>query len=337
MNFNNFAVGACNELAFKAAKDIANKQKNGYSPLCIHGKVGLGKTHLLHAICHHIETQTEPQKYLLLSADRFIKAFVNAVMTKQNNQFDSMFEDIDILLIDDIQFIAGKKKTQQELCNIIGNLMEKNCKIIIVAQSPLNTIEGLNPSLTSRLEGGLTVEIAPMDVATRLALLRHKTSLRNVQIPNSVLEYISENVQGDGRELEGCLNNMLARADLLGRPITRETMQPILDMLIGARKKSNLRIRDIQDYVCQACNISRANMLSARRHQNITLPRQIAMYIAKQITTRSLPEIGRQFGGRDHTTVLHACRKIDAKIKEDNNIKNTVKAIQDRLTLDFDC
>ncbi len=325
MIFSKFVVGSSNELAFEAAKQIASGSSD-YSPLYIHGSYGLGKTHLLHAIA--AETSLN---HLLLSADMFVKIYVKAIRERENIGFDGRFEGIELLLIDDVHMIAGKKSSEAELSNIVGRLRDRGCRIVVASSVSLSRIENLNPCLGSRLDGGLSAEILPMDNETAISFIGRKAGEWDMQIPSDVVDFIAMNLPTDKRALEGILKALRARTQLLKRPITREIAEPILRGL-GRGTGANPTIRTIQDEVCRFYEVTMNDLKSARRHKRIVVPRQVAMYVCKQLTSRSLPEIAAKFGGKDHTTVIHACKKIAREIEADSqmrmNIENLLKILK---------
>ena len=325
MVFSKFVVGSSNELAFQAAMDIA-KAGASYSPLYIHGSFGLGKTHLLHAIA--AETSL---KHLLLTADRFVKIYVKAIRERENLGFDGMFDDIELLLIDDVHMIAGKKSSEAELSNIVGRLRDRGCRIVVASSVSLSSIENLNPCLGSRLDGGLAAEILPMDNETAISFIGRKAGEWDMQIPSDVVDFIALNLPTDKRALEGILKALRARTQLLNRPITREIAEPILRGLGRGLSATNPTIRSIQDEVCNFFEVTMNDLKSPRRHKRIVVPRQVAMYLCKQLTSRSLPEIAAKFGGKDHTTVIHACKKIAREIDVDVQMRLSVDSLTKRL------
>tara|TARA_B100000579_G_C22797538_1_gene837972 strand:- start:47 stop:1435 length:1389 start_codon:yes stop_codon:yes gene_type:complete len=318
--FDNFVVGKPNELAFAAAKRVAEAEKVTFNPLFLYGGVGLGKTHLMNAIAWEIKKNNSERKVIYLSAEKFMYQFVRALRYKDIATFKDQFRSIDVLMIDDVQFIGGKENTQEEFFHTFNALVEQNRQIIISADKSPSDLEGLEERLKSRLGGGLIADIHPTTYELRLGILLEKAQKRGVEIPLKVLEFLSHKITSNVREMEGALNRLVAHATLVGRPITIETAQELLQDLLRAHDKK-VTIEEIQKKVAEHYNIRLTDMYSPRRSRSVARPRQVAMYLAKSITSRSLPEIGRKFGGRDHTTVMHAVRKIE-ELKTTDSIFN---------------
>ena len=308
--FDNFVVGRPNELAFAAAKRVAEAEKVTFNPLFLYGGVGLGKTHLMNAIAWEIKKNNSERKVIYLSAEKFMYQFVRALRYKDIATFKDQFRSIDVLMIDDVQFIGGKENTQEEFFHTFNALVEHNRQIIISADKSPSDLEGLEERLRSRLGGGLIADIHPTTYELRLGILIEKAQKRGIEIPLKVLEFLSHKITSNVREMEGALNRLVAHATLVGRPITVENAQELLQDLLRAHDRK-VTIEEIQKKVAEHYNIRLTDMHSPRRSRSVARPRQIAMYLAKSITSRSLPEIGRKFGGRDHTTVMHAVRKIE--------------------------
>ena len=318
--FDNFVVGKPNELAFAAAKRVAEAEKVTFNPLFLYGGVGLGKTHLMNAIAWEIKKNNSERKVIYLSAEKFMYQFVRALRYKDIATFKDQFRSIDVLMIDDVQFIGGKENTQEEFFHTFNALVEQNRQIIISADKSPSDLEGLEERLKSRLGGGLIADIHPTTYELRLGILLEKAQKRGVEIPLKVLEFLSHKITSNVREMEGALNRLVAHATLVGRPVTIETAQELLRDLLRAHDKK-VTIEEIQKKVAEHYNIRLTDMYSPRRSRSVARPRQVAMYLAKSITSRSLPEIGRKFGGRDHTTVMHAVRKIE-ELKTTDSIFN---------------
>ncbi|PPR41189.1 MAG: Chromosomal replication initiator protein DnaA [Alphaproteobacteria bacterium MarineAlpha5_Bin12] len=318
--FDNFVVGKPNELAFAAAKRVAEAEKVTFNPLFLYGGVGLGKTHLMNAIAWEIKKNNSERKVIYLSAEKFMYQFVRALRYKDIATFKDQFRSIDVLMIDDVQFIGGKENTQEEFFHTFNALVEQNRQIIISADKSPSDLEGLEERLKSRLGGGLIADIHPTTYELRLGILLEKAQKRGVEIPLKVLEFLSHKITSNVREMEGALNRLVAHATLVGRPVTIETAQELLQDLLRAHDKK-VTIEEIQKKVAEHYNIRLTDMYSPRRSRSVARPRQVAMYLAKSITSRSLPEIGRKFGGRDHTTVMHAVRKIE-ELKTTDSIFN---------------
>ncbi|MBX7146289.1 MAG: chromosomal replication initiator protein DnaA [Alphaproteobacteria bacterium] len=309
--FENFITDKSNELAHVAARRIADSTQVTYNPLFLYSGVGLGKTHLMHAIGLRIKQQFPGKKVVYLSAERFMYQFVRALRRKDMVGFKDQFRSVDVLMIDDIQFISGKDSTQEEFFHTFNALIDKNHQIVVSADKPPMSLEGLNERVRSRLAGGLVVDISPTTYELRLGILKSKANLLKVNIPLEVLEFLAHKITSNVRELEGVLNRIVAHAALINKnTITLQTAQEVLHDLLAVYDRP-LSIEQIQKRVAEHFNIKMSDMYSERRARVVARPRQIAMYLAKQLTNRSLPEIGRCFGDRDHTTVMHAVKKIE--------------------------
>ena len=309
--FENFVVGQPNELAFAAAKRVAQLAVP-FNPLFLYGGVGLGKTHLMHAIAWHIRRQDAACKVVYLSAERFMYQFIKALRFKDTMSFKDLFRSADVLMIDDVQFIAGKETTQEEFFHTFNTLVDRGRQIVISADRSPCDLAGLEERIRSRLGWGLVVDIHPTTYELRREILQVKARLiaEEVVIPDAVLDFLARRITSNVRELEGALNRVVAQATLVGRAITLEMAHENLQDLLRAHER-RVTIEEIQRQVAEHYHIRIADMQSARRARVVARPRQVAMYLAKQLTPRSLPEIGRKFGGRDHTTVMYAIRKID--------------------------
>lgn len=308
--FENFVVGKPNELAYAAALRVAESPTVQFNPLFLYGGVGLGKTHLMHAIAWHIKKLHPHRRVIYLSAEKFMYQFVRALRFKDTVAFKEQFRTVDVLMIDDVQFISGKDTTQEEFFHTFNALVDQNHQIIVSADKSPSDLEGMEERLKSRLGWGLVADIHPTTYELRLGILQAKAEAMSVSVPKEVLEFLAVKISSNIRELEGALNRIVAHATLVGRAINLETTQEVLRDLLKANDR-RLTIEDIQKRVAEYYRVKPSDMQSARRSQTLVRPRQVAMYLAKQFTTRSLPEIGRKFGGRDHTTVLYAVRKIE--------------------------
>ena len=325
--FENFVVGKPNELAFAAAERIAEAEKVSFNPLFLYGGVGLGKTHLMHAIGWKIKQKQPDRKVIYLSAEKFMYQFVRALRYKDTTAFKEQFRSIDVLMIDDVQFISGKDNTQEEFFHTFNALIEQNKQIVISADKSPSDLDGVQDRLKSRLGCGLVADIHPTTYELRLGILIEKAQKRGVEIPPKVLEFLSHRIISNVREMEGALNRLVAHATLVGTEITIETAQVVLqDLLKSSNKK--ITIEEIQKKVAEHYNIRITDMHSPRRSRSVARPRQIAMYLAKSITSRSLPEIGRKFGGRDHTTVMHAVKKIEELKLQDLSFNEDIELLK---------
>ena len=328
LSFDNFVVGGSNELAYAAAKRITEVERVSFNPLFLYGGVGLGKTHLMHAMALEIKKNWPERKVLYLSAEKFMYQFIKALRFKDTMSFKQRFRSVDVLMVDDIQFIAGKESTQEEFFHTFNALIDGNHQVIISADRSPSDLEGIEERIRSRLGWGLVADIHPTDYELRLGILQSKaeTLIRNHKdavVPEQVMEFLAQRVATNIRELEGALNRVVAFASFSGRPITLEMAKEILRDLLRASER-RISIDQIQRKVADYYNVRMGDMLSARRSRAVARPRQIAMYLSKQLTTRSLPEIGRKFGGRDHTTVIHAVRKVESLRESDPSIEEDV-------------
>lgn len=329
--FENFVVGKPNALAHAAARRVVESQNVPFNPLFLYGGVGLGKTHLMHAIGWAMKEQWPEKNVMYMSAEKFMYQFVKALRSKDTMNFKDTFRSVDVLMIDDIQFISGKESTQEEFFHTFNALVDQNKQIIISADKSPSDLLGLEERLRSRLAWGLVADIHPSTYDLRLGIMQSKREQLGADIPDAVLEFLALKVTSNIRELEGALNRIVAHADVTKQAITLETTQEVLVDLLRAHDR-RITIDEIQRKVAEHYNIRMTDMHSARRARNVARPRQVAMYLAKQLTARSLPEIGRKFGGRDHTTVMHAVRKIEELMNDDAQISQDVEIIRRALT-----
>ena len=320
--FENFVVGKPNELAYAAARRVADTETPTFNPLFLYGGVGLGKTHLMHAIAWHIRKNYPQRRVIYMSAEKFMYQFVRALRFKDTVSFKDQFRSVDVLMIDDVQFIGGKDTTQEEFFHTFNALVDRNRQVIISADKSPQDLDRVEERLRSRLGWGLVADLHPATYELRLGILHAKAEKIGCPVPDKVMEFLAHKISSNVRELEGALNRVTAHAQLVGRTISVEMTQEVLADLLRSTER-RITIDEIQKKVAEHFNIRIADMHSARRARQVARPRQVAMYLAKQLTPRSLPEIGRKFGGRDHTTVIHAVRKIeelaayDATFKED--------------------
>ncbi len=329
--FDTFVVGKPNALAHAAARRVVESASVPFNPLFIYGGVGLGKTHLMHAIAHAIAEANPSKTVMYLSAEKFMYQFVKALRSNETMNFKECFRSVDVLMIDDIQFIAGKESTQEEFFHTFNALVDQNKQIIISADKSPSDLTGIDERLRSRLAWGLVADIHPTTYDLRLGILQAKRAQLEANVPESVLEFLALKVTSNIRELEGALNRIVAHADVVGQKITLESTQEVLQDLLRAHDR-RITIDEIQRKVAEHYNLKITDMHSSRRARNVARPRQIAMYLAKQLTARSLPEIGRKFGGRDHTTVMHAVRKVEELIEADAQIAQDTDIIRRALT-----
>ncbi|HEY6981325.1 chromosomal replication initiator protein DnaA [Reyranella sp.] len=330
--FANFVVGKPNEFAYAAARNIAEQDRPQpeRNPLYIFGGVGLGKTHLMHAIWHTIRERDPKQRVLYLTAESFVNRFIHALRTKNTNQFKELFRNVDVLMVDDVQFICGKEASQDEFFFTFNSLVEQNKQIVLSSEKPPSELQDIEERMRSRLGSGLVADIHSSTYELRLSILQTKAESARVPVPTAVLEFLAHKISTNIRELEGALNRVVAHGQLIGREITVEMAQDVLhDLLRQADRK--VTVDEIQQRVAAHYNIKLAEMSSPRRARSVARPRQVAMYLAKQLTTLSLPQIGKRFGNRDHTTVMHAVRKIEELKISDLSIAEDVELLKRQL------
>ncbi len=326
--FDSFVVGKSNELAYAAARRVAENDDVHFNPLFLHGGVGLGKTHLMHAIAWANRSAFPSRRVVYLSAEQFMYQFVSSIRYKDTMSFKQKFRSVDLLMIDDLQFIANKQSTQEEFFHTFNALIDHRRQVIISADRSPTDMEGIEERIRSRLGWGLVADIHPTEYELRLGILQQKANkIPEVDISSSVLEFLARKVTSNVRELEGALNRMIAHATLIGRPITLEMTQEVLQDLLRANVR-RVNIDEIQRRVADYFNIRLSDLLSARRARLVARPRQVAMYLAKQLTAKSLPDIGRQFGGRDHTTVMHAVKRIDELRLADSVLEEDIQHLE---------
>ena len=328
--FDQFVVGKSNEFAYAAARRVGEASTVPFNPLFLYGGVGLGKTHLMHAIAWHVREATPDRSVLYLSAEKFMYRFIRALREQNTVDFKEQFRSVDVLMIDDVQFIAGKDSTQEEFFHTFNALVDQGRQIVISSDKSPSDLEGMEERLVSRLNCGLVADIHATTYELRLGILQSKAQKLGAMVPTKVLEFLAHKITSNVRELEGALNRVVAHAQLVGRDISLETTQEVLHDLLRANDR-RVTIEEIQKQVSSHFNIRISDMHSARRARSVARPRQVAMYLAKQLTTRSLPEIGRKFGGRDHTTVMHAVRKVDELREHDSSFKEDVELLRRML------
>ncbi len=328
--FDNFVVGKPNEFAHAAAKRVAESPTAQFNPLFLYGGVGLGKTHLMHAVAWHIREQDPSRTVIYMSAEKFMYRFIRALREQNTVDFKEQFRNVDVLMIDDVQFISGKDSTQEEFFHTFNALVDQGRQIVISADKSPSDLEGMEERLKSRLNCGLVADIHATTYELRLGILQTKAERMGVEVPSKVMEFLAHKITSNVRELEGALNRVSAHASLVGRDITLETAQDVLHDLIRAHDR-RVTIEEIQKKVAAHFNIRTSDMHSARRARSVARPRQVAMYLAKQLTSRSLPEIGRKFGGRDHTTVMHAVKKVEELRERDATFAEDVELLRRML------
>ncbi len=333
--FDNFVVGKPNELAHAAARRVAEGGTVAFNPLFLYGGVGLGKTHLMHAIAWEVRQNNPDARVLYLSAEQFMYRFVSALRFKDMHGFKEMFRSVDMLMVDDVQFISGKDSTQEEFFHTFNALIEQQKQIVISADRAPGEIDGLEERIRSRLQWGLVVDLHPTDYELRLGILQAKAEAQlernpGVVIGAGVMEFLAHRISSNVRVLEGALNRLFAYASLVGREINLDMTQECLADILRASERK-VTIDEILRKVADHYNLRMSDMLSARRARQVARPRQVAMFLAKTLTSKSLPDIGRRFGGRDHTTVIHAVRKIEELRATDSQIAEDVELLRRML------
>lgn len=330
--FDSFVVGPSNQLAHAAARAVAELPAAKYNPLFIYGGVGLGKTHLLHAIGHQIHATNPTWKILYLKTEAFMNEYVGAVRTNKNEEFRRKYrEQCDVLLMDDIQFLAGKDRTQEEFFHTFNSLFESYHQIVVTADTYPHEIPHLEDRIRSRFQWGLIADIQPPELETRIAILEKKAEIDHIDLPKDVAVYIATHIKSNVRELEGLLIRVAAFSSLQSRPITVDfTRETLRDFLTQATH--SLTVEAVQKEVAAYFDVKLADLKSPRRHQAIARPRQIAMYLARKLVKASYPDLGQRFGGKDHTTVLSACRKIEKLVVDDNQTRHEIQELERHLT-----
>ena len=330
--FDSFVIGNSNRFAHAASLAVAESPAKAYNPLFIYGGVGLGKTHLMHAIGHYILQNNPNAKVVYVSSEKFTNELINAIKDDKNEEFRTKYRSVDVLLIDDIQFIAGKERTQEEFFHTFNTLHEANKQIILSSDRPPKEIPTLEDRLRSRFEWGLIADIQAPDFETRMAILKKKADVEKLNVPNEVMVYIATKIKSNIRELEGALIRIVAYSSLTNRDITVDLATEALKDIISNKQNKCITIDLIQDIVANYFNLRVEDLKSQRRTRNVAYPRQIAMYLSRKLTDMSLPKIGEEFGGRDHTTVIHAYEKISEALNNDQSLEHTIDDITKKLT-----
>jgi chromosomal replication initiator protein len=330
--FDSFVIGANSQFAQAAAYAVAHAPARTYNPLFLHGRAGLGKTHLMQAIGHYILTKKKHLKVRYVTSEQFTNEFIGALQKNEIQKFRRSYRQVDVLLIDDIQFLAGKDKSQEEFFHTFNALFDGSKQIVLTSDAPPGEIKDFEKRLTSRFEWGLTAEIIPPDQETRLAILRNKAIQMNAGLPDDILAFISDRVRSNVRRLEGALTRVAAYSALYGKTITLPQVETMLKDILQQEGSKNISIDLIQKKVAESYDIRLADMTSKRRPANIALPRMVAMYLSRKLTASSLNEIGEAFGGRDHGTVLHAQRSIEERCKSDDRLRQVVGYLTEKLS-----
>jgi len=329
--FESFVVGSSNRFAHAAALAISESPAKTYNPLFVYGKVGMGKTHLMQAIGHSILSSKPNMKFIYISSEKFTNQLINAIQTRTTLKFRQMYRNVDLLLIDDIHFIAGKESTQEEFFHTFNALYDAHKQIVVSSDRPPKEISSLEERLVSRFEWGLVTDIQPPDIETRIAILRNKAQREGVIIANEVTDFIAEKIRSNIRELEGALIRVAAYAKLVGQEITLALVKEVLRDVIEERRKK-VTVEIIQEKVARCFDIRVADMRNKKRTRAIAYPRQVAMYLTRRLTDYSLPQIGECFGGRDHSTVIHAYEKIERSIGSDEKTRRVVDRLIENIT-----
>ena len=329
--FDTFVVGGNNQFAHGAALAVAQAPGKSYNPLFLYGGVGLGKTHLLHAIGQHVASHKKAARVAYVSSEKFTNEFIDAIQNNNLMRFRKRYRQTDVLLIDDIQFLSGKERIQEEFFHTFNALHEAHKQIVLTCDRPPNEIQGLEQRLVSRFEWGLSTDLQPPDVETRVAILRKKEKTMGVQLTDEVINFIAERIRTNIRRLEGALTRVACYASLTNTTVTVERAEALLRELLQEEGRHTISIEAIQKRVAEHFDIRIADMTSRRRPENIAFPRQIAMYLARQLTDSSLNVIGEAFGGRDHGTVLHAFRLVKGRMEVDGHVRQTVSFLEKQL------
>jgi len=329
--FENYVMGNSNRFAYAAASQVANNPANTYNPLFIYGGAGLGKTHLMHAIGNRIKQNNPSMKVLYISSENFTNEIINSIYNKNTEAFRKKYRNIDCLIIDDIQFLKGKEQTQVEFFHTFNDLKDSNKQIIISSDKLPREIETLEDRMRSRFEQGLIADIQPPDLETRMAILRQKAFNDNVELPNDVLTLLATSITSNIREIEGAYTKVVAYSSLMNVPITIEITKRILDEMGNVVQVKQITFESIVEAVADHYRIKKDELFNKKRTQSIAYPRQIAMYLCRELADMSYPRIGELFGGRDHTTVIHAYEKISNRCKTDGKLQNELKTLQELL------
>ena len=329
--FDTFVVGNNNNFAHAAALAVAQAPGKSYNPLFLYGGVGLGKTHLLHAIGHHVTCTRKAARVAYVSSEKFTNEYIDAIQNNQLQRFRRRYRQSEVLLIDDIQFLAGKERIQEEFFHTFNALHESHKQIVLTCDRPASEIQNLEQRLVSRFEWGLVTDLQPPDIETRLAILRKKARSMGVELPEEIINFLAHRIRANIRRLEGALIRVASYASLTGRKLSTEVVEGLLREVLHEEGRFALNIEVIQKRVAEHFDIRLADMTSKRRPENIAFPRQVAMFLSRQMTENSLNAIGEAFGGRDHGTVLHACRLVKDRMEVDPNVRQVVSYLEKQL------
>ena len=332
--FENFVIGGGNELAHAACMAVANSPARAYNPLFIYGETGLGKTHLMHAVAHHIQKSRPEHKIVYISSEKFTNEFIRAIQENSVSKFRRHYRHMDVLLIDDVHFLSGKERIQEEFFHTFNELFESQKQIVLTSDRPANEIAKLENRLVSRFQWGLVSDIQSPDMETRLAILSKKAHSLNANIPGAILAFIAERVSRNVRRLEGALTRVISYASLVKRPLDIPKVEELLQDILHEEIQNQVSIEKIQRKVTDHYNLRMQDMISKRRPNAIAFPRQIAMYLSRMMTGCSLQEIGDAFGGRDHGTVIHACKTVENMMEQDSSVRQNVDYLIKQLSRD---
>ena len=327
LTFENFVVAQPNEFAYEVSKNIATNETAKFNPLFIYGGVGLGKTHLMQSIAWYKRNNQSNKKVLYVSAERFMYLFLRSLRFRESINFKELFREVDVLMIDDVQFIGGKNSTQEEFMHTINEFINANRQVVLSANKVPSEIPGINHTLKSRLCGGLIVDVLPTTYELRVDFLRHRSKKLKISLPLDVIEFLADKISSSIREVEGALNRLIAHATLVEKQISLTMASDVLKDIVGVSKQF-ISLQTIQNQVCSAFAIDLADMLSSTRVRSIVIARQVAMYLSKELTNHSYSEIGKVFGNRDHSTVIHAVKSIRDKIDFDHGLNSSIESIK---------
>ena len=331
-SFETFVVGSNNNFAHAAALAVAQTPGKAYNPLFLYGGVGLGKTHLLHAIGHYVLTQRKNARVAYLSSERFTNEYIDGIQNNQLAKFRGKYRQMDVLLIDDVQFLAGKERIQEEFFHTFNALHESRKQIVLTCDRPAGVIQNLQQRLVSRFEWGLVTDLQPPDVEMRLAILRKKAQMMGLELPDEIIGFLASRIRSNIRRLEGALIRVASYASLTGQKLSIESVESLLREILHEEGRHSITIEVIQKKIAEHFDLRLADMTGKRRPENIAFPRQIAMFLARQLTQHSLSAIGEAFGGRDHGTVMHACRAVKDRMEVEPQIRQVVTRLEAELT-----
>lgn len=330
--FENFVIGSNSQLAHAAAIAVAHAPAEAYNPLFVYGETGLGKTHLMHAVGHHILQNKPDARIAYLSSEKFTNEFISSIQENTLTRFRKRYRRVDVLLIDDVQFLSGKERIQEEFFHTFNELFEQQKQIFLSSDRPANEIAKVESRLVSRFQWGLVTDIQAPDFETRVAILRKKAEQHNFKVQDEIINFIAEHIVKNIRRLEGALIKVCSYSSLTGSPLDISTCEMLLSDVLMEAAKQQLTIDTIQKKVAEYFELRHSDMLSRRRPNHIAVPRQIAMYLSRELTKHSLQEIGESFGGRDHGTVIHACRQVENLVDQDDTVRHSVDYLKAQLS-----